>query len=149
MIENVLSVRELQKDDIEYIVQYWLNAEDDFLLEMGVDLAKLPTEAELSTMLLQQLKQSHTKKQSYCIIWKIDSKPVGHSNINKINFGEKAYMHLHLWRSNRRKKGVGSQFVKMSLPYFFQNYKLKKLYCEPFALNPAPNKALKKIGFTF
>jgi RimJ/RimL family protein N-acetyltransferase len=37
----------------------------------------------------------------------------------------------------------------MTLPYFFQNFELKNLYCEPYALNPAPNKTLKKIGFQF
>jgi hypothetical protein len=26
---------------------------------------------------------------------------------------------------------------------------LKKLFCEPYALNPAPNKTLEKIGFEF
>ena len=31
----------------------------------------------------------------------------------------------------------------------FDNLLLKKLYCEPYALNPAPNKTVEKIGFTF
>lgn len=26
---------------------------------------------------------------------------------------------------------------------------MKKLYCELYALNPAPNKTLEKVGFTF
>jgi RimJ/RimL family protein N-acetyltransferase len=33
--------------------------------------------------------------------------------------------------------------------YFFRNPGLKKLYCEPYAENPAPNKVLSKLGFTF
>ena len=39
--------------------------------------------------------------------------------------------------------------VKMTLPYFFENLKLKKMYSEPYALNPAPNRILKKVGFEF
>ena len=50
---------------------------------------------------------------------------------------------------NSKKKGIGIQLIKMALPYFFKNYKLKNLFCEPYALNPAPNKTLKKVGFTF
>ena len=71
------------------------------------------------------------------------------SNVNKIKFGEEAYMHLHLWKADKRQKGIGARFVKMTLPYFFDNLLLKKLYCEPYALNPAPNKTVEKIGFTF
>ncbi len=56
-------------------------------------------------------------------------------------------MHLHLWNNPMRTKGMGSQLVAMTLPYFFNAYNLEKLYCEPYALNPAPNKTLAKVGF--
>ena len=58
-------------------------------------------------------------------------------------------MHLHMWNSDLRKKGIGTELVKMSLPYFFENLQLKKIYCEPYALNAAPNIVLGKAGFTF
>ena len=146
---NVLSVRELQKEDIEYIVQYWLDSESSHLVGMGVDLSKLPTRNVLTNMLIEQLNQPIAEKQSYCIIWEVDGQAVGHCNINKIVPGKEAYMHLHLWRSGFRKRGVGTSLVKMSLPFFFENFKLKQLFCEPYVLNPAPNKTLKKVGFTF
>ena len=79
----------------------------------------------------------------------IDHEPVGHSNVNKIKFAEEAYMHLHVWKTNIRKKGYGVQLVKKSLPYFFKNLQLNKILCEPYALNPAPNKVLEKTGFSF
>ena len=37
----------------------------------------------------------------------------------------------------------------MSLSYFFKHLKLQKVVCEPYALNDAPNKTLKKAGFNF
>ena len=58
-------------------------------------------------------------------------------------------MHLHLWKKDIRKSGLGTELVKMTLPYFFNNMNLKILYCEPYSLNPAPNNALKKVGFEF
>jgi RimJ/RimL family protein N-acetyltransferase len=39
--------------------------------------------------------------------------------------------------------------VKMTIPWFFEKMKLQKLYCEPYALNPAPSKVLERAGFTF
>ncbi len=35
----------------------------------------------------------------------------------------------------------------MSLPFFFKNLQLKNVFCEPYALNPAPNRTLEKVGF--
>ena len=149
MTKEILSVRELQKEDIDPISNYWLSSDQSFMKEMGVDMNKMPTREEWKEMLLEQLSQPNEQKKSYCIIWQVDGKPVGHSNINKIIFGEEAYMHLHIWYADVRKKGFGTAFIKMTLPWFFERYKLKKLYCEPFALNPAPNKLLEKAGFEF
>lgn len=149
MNENLLSVREMREEDVELIVQYWLNADSAFLKGMGVDLDKVPGGEQLTEMLSAQLSQSYEEKQSYCMIWLVDGRAVGHSNVNKIVFGEEAYMHLHLWDPAARGKGFGTALVKMTLPYFFNNLKLKKLNCEPYALNPAPNNTLAKIGFGF
>jgi RimJ/RimL family protein N-acetyltransferase len=147
--QNILSVREIRTSDIDLITDYWLNADAAFLTGMGVELSKMPSREEWTNMLREQILLPYTEKKSYCIIWEIDNIPVGHSNINKIKFGEEAYMHLHLWRTAERKKGTGTAFVKMTIPYFFKNFDLNYLYCEPYALNPAPNKTLEKIGFEF
>ncbi len=149
MNNPILSVREMQKQDIDLIIQYWLGANDQFLLGMGVDTGKMPGKEDMRKALSEQLGQPYEEKKSYCIIWQMDGKAIGHSNINKIKFGEEAYMHLHLWTHNLRQKGAGENLVKSTLPFFFKNMKLKKIYCEPYALNPAPNKTLAKAGFEF
>ena len=56
-------------------------------------------------------------------------------------------MHLHLWENSTRKKGLGLDFLKMTVPYYFKNLELQKLICEPYSKNIAPNKVLKKLGF--
>lgn len=144
----ILSVRELQPQDIEKITNYWLNASPDYLQAMGVDTAKMPTRPQWLSMIAEQLTQDYPDKKSYCLIWEVNGKPIGHSNTNKIIFGHEAYMHLHIWDKENRKKGYGLAFVKMTIPYFFKHLKIKTLYCEPYALNPSPNKTLEKAGFT-
>ncbi|MGB8192463.1 MAG: GNAT family N-acetyltransferase [Chitinophagaceae bacterium] len=146
---ETLSVRELTFEDIEPLTNYWLTADHEFLKSMGVDVSKMPSREQFTAMLTEQLSQSIEEKKSYCIIWLADGKGMGHSNINKIIFGEEAYMHLHLWNNDTRKKGLGVELIKLTLPYYFENFRLKKLYCEPYALNPAPNKTLAKAGFDF
>ena len=149
MTTRYLSVREMQQSDIERITQYWLNAEPSFLQRMGVDVAKLPSEEQLSQLLLAQINSPLEEKRSYCIIWQVADEPVGHCNTNPTYYGEEAFMHLHLWSSAVRQKGLGTELVKMTLPFFFDRLKLKKLYSEPYALNEAPNKTLRKVGFEF
>ncbi len=148
MSENI-SVREMQERDIDLITDYFLNADDAFLKKMGVDVSRVPDRKGWRELLSKQLHQSYNEKTSYCIIWQMDNKPVGHSNVNKIIFGQEAYMHLHLWNADTRKKGSGAALVKMTLPFYFRNLQLKRLYCEPNAFNPAPNKTLEKVGFKF
>ena len=144
-----LSAREIQHKDIGPLSDYWFKSDPQFLVALGVDLSKMPSREQWEQMLEQQISQSYEQKQSYCVMWLLNHEPVGHSNINRIIFGEEAYMHLHIWEKDNRAKGMGLQFVKMSIPYFFKNMQLKKLCCEPYALNPAPNKTLEKLGFTF
>lgn len=146
---NTLTVRELTEPDIQLITDYWLGSPPEFLQNMGVDLAKMPSPDMWRNALMEQLSQAIPDKKSYCIIWEKDGQAIGHSNINKIVFGVEAYMHLHLWESDKRQKGMGTTLIQLSLPYFFENYHLKTLYCEPYALNPAPNKTLEKVGFQF
>ena len=147
-MQEQLSVREIQQEDIVSIINYWSDSAPGFMQGMGVDLSKMPKEEEWHQMLSEQIAQSYSEKKSYCIIWLLNNKAIGHSNVNKIIFGQEAYMHLHIWCADKRSKGLGSAFIKMSLPLFFEKLQLKKIFCEPYALNPAPNKTLKKTGFS-
>lgn len=145
--QHQLSVRPIHEADIAQIAHYWVTADADFLRAMGADIGKIPAKEVWREMLLEQIGQPFTEKKSYCTIWQIDGQPIGHCNVNKILFGKEAYMHLHIWNKELRLSGHGAMLVKMSLPYFFTDLCLQQLYCEPYALNPAPNNTLKKVGF--
>lgn len=146
---NQLTVREAEPDDFKFIVDYFLPAEKEFLEGMGVDASKLPERENWLGILGAEFRVPADRKKFYFIIWLMDGNPVGHCNINKIIFGEEAYVHLHVWASEKRKKGMGMEFLRLSIPVFFKVFELKNLYCEPYALNPAPNRTLKKLGFDF
>lgn len=145
----MLSVREIRESDISLLCDYWMNSGHDFMRGMGVDVTKIPARETFAAMLMEQIHQTYENKKSYCIIWEKDGIPVGHSNVSKIIYGEEAYMHLHLWETGTRQKGWGAAFIQLTIPFFIDNLKLKKLFCEPYALNPAPNKTLPKAGFVF
>lgn len=144
-----ISAREIKIIDIELLADYWFKSDSDFFKKMGADKGKLPTRLRMEQMLAEQISLPMKNKNSYALIWELNGKQIGHSNVNNIIYGNKATMHLHLWKSNNRRKGTGTELVKKSLPFYFKNLKLKTLICEPYALNLAPNKTLEKVGFEF
>ena len=54
-----------------------------------------------------------------------------------------------MWKSESRKNGLGLKFLKKTIPLYFEKLHLKKLLCEPYFENIAPNRTLKNIGFEF
>jgi RimJ/RimL family protein N-acetyltransferase len=131
------SVRLMQAADIDAITNYWLSADAAFLSGMGVALQLLPTRNQLSQMLQHQLQLPVEQRQSFCVIWELDGRAAGHCNTNPTDFGKEAAMHLHLWDSSLRRQGLGIQWLRMSIPLFFEHLKLQTLYSEPYALNAA------------
>lgn len=144
-----LSLRQSEVSDFESVVDYFLKSDKDFLLAMGVEISKLPSKEEWLNVLTSDFYMGNEKKSFFYVTLLLNNEPVGHSNINKIVFSEEAYMHLHLWQKQIRQKGIGFDLLQMTLPHYFDTFKLKKLYCEPSAFNPAQNKALEKLGFYF
>lgn len=142
-------VREILVEEIGLIADYWGTASEDYLRSMGADSAKMPPRDHFMKMLSGQLLLPYDQKAALALIWMVEGEPVGHCNVNQIVFGEQANMHLHLWKPISRQRGLGTELLRKSTPIFFEKLELTTLYSEPYALNPAPNKALAKAGFTF
>jgi RimJ/RimL family protein N-acetyltransferase len=145
----MLAIRPLQHQDIPLFLNYWFDSEDSFLTGMGLDISRLPSRDQFAGMLEKLLATPVEQRISYAVVWLNDSQPIGHSNTNPTTFGEEAKMHLHIWNSSERKKGMGTELVKLSVAHYFDVLRLKTIWCEPYALNPAPHRTLEKAGFEF
>ncbi|OIQ16598.1 MAG: GNAT family N-acetyltransferase [Flavobacterium sp. MedPE-SWcel] len=149
MEEYNLSVRELEEKDVPLLADYWFTATAEHLNTMGADINKLPNRSDFEIAVKQQIELPYTEKKSYALLWELNGNAIGHCNVNPLVYGNDAYMHLHLWNTTSRHKGLGTALVKMSIPYFSNNLKLEKLYSQPYAKNDAPNRTLEKVGFIF
>ena len=83
------------------------------------------------------------------IVWEIDGRAAGWSSADKIVFGQEAYMHLHVLDPERRGQGNGTFFVRESAKIYFDTLRIKRLFCEPYAFNVAPNRTLQAAGFKY
>jgi RimJ/RimL family protein N-acetyltransferase len=137
------------RSDYECMIDYFLGADAAFLKGMGVDPKKLPQrETWLEAAMVDHLRINAERERFY-LAWVYRGVPVGHSSINKIKIGNEAYIHLHLWVDALRKSGLGTAFFRASVAEFVRIFGLRRLYCEPYAENPGPNRVLMKFGFRF
>ena len=144
-----LDVRPMLKEEIPIVLDYFLNSPRSYLRKMGVEPSLLPEKEEWRNTIWKDLERADEDREFFYLSWLQDGELIGHTNINKIRYEEDAFMHLHVWPEILRRKGMGTELVKKSLPLYFNKFKLKRLFCEPNALNEPPNKTLVKAGFTF
>jgi RimJ/RimL family protein N-acetyltransferase len=139
------SIREMKSEEITSVVDYFLNADTEYSIAMGVDKSKLPDRSEWIDSLQHQIEAG----ERFYVTWLVDNEPIGHSNLADIVFGDSASMHLHIWNVRHRRSEHGLALLRQTLPLYFRRFELRKLICEPCALNPAPGKALDEVGFQF
>lgn len=142
-----LAVREMVAGEVPRMVDYFVEADVDFLHGMGADKQKLPERSAWIAMLEKEFAKPLEQRKFFYLSWLLDGRLVGHSNVNKVVYGQEAYLHLHLWEASLRQKGLGLAFVQQGIPLYFRKLNLQTLICEPYADNPAPNRSLKKLGF--
>lgn len=142
-----LRVRPLQSADIDSIIAYWMQATPVDLERMGADASKLPAPEKFRKNLEEIIATPDEEKKTAYSIWLLDEKPIGFSSLKKIQLGESGEMHLHMWEAGVRGKGYGAVLFCLSADFFYENFRLKRIKCEPRSTNPFPNKMFQKIGF--
>jgi RimJ/RimL family protein N-acetyltransferase len=144
-----ISVREMSLSEVGIRIRYFHEASDDYLLALGVDRELLPKPEAWLAFHEQDYKRPLSERENYALVWELEGQVVGFSALDHIVFGEEAFMHLHIVEPSSRRRGLGTNFVKLSASKYFEAFELKYLYCEPNALNVAPNRTLQRAGFTY
>jgi RimJ/RimL family protein N-acetyltransferase len=144
-----VSVREMLLSEVGIRIRYFHEASDHYLHALGVDRALLPEPEVWFSSHERDLARPLTDRENFALVWELDGQVVGFSALDHIEFGEEAFMHLHIVEPSLRRRGLGANFVKLSASKYFELFDLKRLYCEPNALNVAPNRTLQRAGFTY
>ena len=144
---NRLTVRPMREDEYSLMIRYFVDASDEFLLGMGVDIEKLPDHDTWLERLLQNHAKPDEEKDLFYVTWLKDDHPVGHGNMTKLEYGKHGFMHLHLWHETTRKQGLATQFLLETISIYFDRFDLQSVFSEPNAHNPGPNRTLPKLGF--
>lgn len=144
-----LTVRELAADEIGVRVRYFHDATDAHLERMGVDRALLPPPDDWMATYAAEAARPHEQRTTSSLAWELDGEIVGFGSIDRITYGDEAFFHLHLLDAERRHRGLGAPFVRLSAVRFVELFALRRLLSEPNAFNVAPNRTLQRAGFRY
>lgn len=147
--EPKLNVREMQLSEVGIRIDYFHDSSDDHLRILGVDRASLPSREEWLSFYEDDYARPISARMGYSLLCLLDGDVVGFSSTDRIDFGQQAFMHLHIIVPELRRKGHGAEFVKQSARCYFSALELERLYCEPNAFNTAPNLTLQNAGFRY
>jgi RimJ/RimL family protein N-acetyltransferase len=147
--EARFSVRPMTLGEVGMRIDYFHDATDEHLLRLGVDRALLPSRADWLSFYEHDYVRPIPERENYSLVWLFDDTIVGFSSTDRIEFGEHAFMHLHILESSRRKSGLGSCLARLSAEHYGRVLRLNRLYCQPNAFNVAPNRTLQSAGFKY
>jgi RimJ/RimL family protein N-acetyltransferase len=142
-------VRELLLSEVDIRIDYFHDASDQHLLNLGVDRALLPSRQAWRDLYAADYARPIEAREQYTLAWEVDERIIGFSSADQITHGEQAFMHLHIVDPADRHEGLGTELVKLSAQAYFLALDLRRLYCQPNAFNVAPNRTLQRAGFRY
>lgn len=141
--------RPMEFSEVNLIIDYFHQASPEYLNSLGVDPTRLPERVQWKSAIERQFDLPIEQRTTFLVLWEVEGDPVGFSTSDKIKFGQEAYMHLHILHPERRQAGNGAFFVKQTARIYFETLQISRLFCEPYALNAAPNRTLQRAGFKY
>ncbi len=139
----MIVAREMRPEEARLVVDYFHCSTPEHLEMLGVDPTRLPSAEQWTERIHQNLNLPARRRTNYYVVWLEDEAPFGFSSCDKIAYGEQAYMHLHVFRPERRRRGLGTGAVRQTVEIYFAEFALRRLFCEPNAFNVGPNRTLQ------
>jgi RimJ/RimL family protein N-acetyltransferase len=136
-------------DDVDLRIGYFHGASDEFLHQLGVDRDLLPDPASWKDQYRIEFELPVEERSSYGVMREHNGSVVGWSTADQFVVGVSAFMHLHLIEAENRARGLGVEFVKLTVEHLFELLDIVKLFSEPNALNVAANRTLQRAGFRY
>jgi RimJ/RimL family protein N-acetyltransferase len=142
-------VRPMRLEEVGIRIDYFHDASDEYLRQLGADRARMPARDAWRAHYEADFARPLAERETYNLIWEVDGRAIGFSSVDHIEFGEEAFMHLHIIEAPERGRGLGTELVRLSAAEYFRALELRRLYCQPNAFNVAPNRALQQAGFRY
>src|SRR5579871_1894479 len=118
-----IEAREMVAGEIDIVIDYFHSSTPEHLEMLGVDPTRLPPKEVWKDRFRQLLATPIEARSGFHVTWLADNRVVGFSSCDKIVFGDRANMHLHVTQPEHRKRGVGTQCVLQTVEIYFRTLK--------------------------
>lgn len=142
--QKVFTVRSLESQDVDAIVNYWVNGNKKIFEDMGIDLSRFPTKVEREKFFHQLVNNDPKKGESHLIVGVVDNEVFGYALFNHIHPGQDCQGHLHIISPHLRRQGITSTLMIDHIKAVVDLLNVKKIFLEPSSQNPGINRLLQK-----
>ena len=144
----MISVRDLQLEDIPHVLNYWFHSPPGFIEGMAVDVMKLPSEIEMRDSLTAKCKSNSllTKSKSNALAILKDSEAIGFHTLWPFTEGVDGIFHSHIWNPQMRGKGVALVSYLLAAQEFIKRFDLQKILYKTPMQNIGAIRVKQKLG---
>ena len=110
----------MRLDEVDVRIDYFHDASDAYLRSSASTARCCPSKDAWRAYYEEDFTRPLAKRETYNLAWELDGRFVGFSSIDHIELGEHAFMHLHIIEEPRRRSGLGTEFVRLSVDEYFR-----------------------------
>lgn len=139
---GVAGLRDLGRDDIDRIVEYWHGGIAD-LEFLGIDLRRLKTPESTKQRFEVALRNGDPAQPNIAYAITLDGKMIGYTLLNQYT-PETNYSHWHIIAEDRRAAGVSSALYPFRIRMYFETSNIERLIHQTRTRNLGVNRMLDK-----
>ena len=145
---RLISIRDLTEEDIPFILNYWFHSPPGFIEAMGVDTAKLPSEADMAKSLEEKCRINRTlpASKTNALVVSYANQPIGLHTLFPFTQGDSGIFHAHLWKSEMRGRGLALHSYPRACQIFIQRFDLKRILFKTPIQNKGAIRVKEKLG---
>jgi len=141
---GVAGLRDLVREDIPAIVEYWTKSPPEFLEFMGVDRGRLGGDAEITARLSQAIRTGDKAQANIAFGITLNERLVGYTLLNRYP-EEENYSHWHIIVPELRGKRISTALYPLRVNAYFEVAPISRLIHQTRTRNVAVNRMLDKF----
>ena len=142
--DGIAALCDAEEADVESIIDYWYSSTEDYLANMGVDLARLGKPAETRARYMRALRSGDPAQSSILFSIRLDGKFAGFTLLNQYDH-QTNYSHWHIVNPVKRRSGISTALYPHRVKMYFDTTNMDRLIHQTRPRNIGVNRMLDKF----
>jgi len=142
--EGIAALCDAEEADIDSIIDYWHSSTEDYLADMGVDLARLGQPAQMRVRYMRALRTGDAAQSSILFSIRLDEEFAGFTLLNQYD-AQTNYSHWHIVNPDKRGSGISTALYPHRVKMYFDTTNMDRLIHQTRPRNIGVNRMLDKF----